>query len=31
MGLPKVAYLSMEIAMDQSLCTYSGGLGFLAG
>ena len=31
MGLPKVAYFSMEIAMDQSLCTYSGGLGFLAG
>ena len=31
MGLPKVAYFSMEIAMDQSLSTYSGGLGFLAG
>lgn len=31
MGLPKVAYFSMEIALDQSLSTYSGGLGFLAG
>ncbi len=31
MGLPKVAYFSMEIAIDQSLSTYSGGLGFLAG
>lgn len=31
MSLPNVAYFSMEIAMDQSLCTYSGGLGFLAG
>ncbi len=31
MALPKVAYFSMEIAMDQSLSTYSGGLGFLAG
>lgn len=31
MALPNVAYFSMEIAMDQSLCTYSGGLGFLAG
>ena len=31
MSLPKVAYFSMEIALDQSLCTYSGGLGFLAG
>lgn len=31
MTLPKVAYFSMEIAMDQSLSTYSGGLGFLAG
>ncbi len=29
--LPKVAYFSMEIAIDQSLSTYSGGLGFLAG
>ena len=28
---PNVAYFSMEIAMDQSLSTYSGGLGFLAG
>ena len=31
MALPNVAYFSMEIALDQSLCTYSGGLGFLAG
>ncbi len=31
MSLPNVAYFSMEIAMDQSLVTYSGGLGFLAG
>ena len=31
MSLPNVAYFSMEIALDQSLCTYSGGLGFLAG
>ncbi len=31
MALPNVAYFSMEIAMDQSLATYSGGLGFLAG
>ena len=31
MSLPKVAYFSMEIAIDQSLKTYSGGLGFLAG
>ena len=31
MALPKVAYFSMEIALDQSLNTYSGGLGFLAG
>ena len=31
MTLPNVAYFSMEIAMDQSLKTYSGGLGFLAG
>ena len=27
----KVAYFSMEVAIDQSLKTYSGGLGFLAG
>lgn len=27
----KVAYFSMEFAIDQSLKTYSGGLGFLAG
>ncbi|MCQ2957439.1 MAG: alpha-glucan family phosphorylase [Candidatus Gastranaerophilales bacterium] len=31
MTLPKVAYFSMEMALDQSLSTYSGGLGFLAG
>jgi len=31
MTLPSVAYFSMEIALDQSLSTYSGGLGFLAG
>ena len=31
MSLPNVAYFSMEIAIDQSLNTYSGGLGFLAG
>ena len=31
MSLPNVAYFSMEIALDQSLATYSGGLGFLAG
>ncbi len=31
MSLPKVAYFSMEIAVDQSLRTYSGGLGFLSG
>ncbi|MCI1273517.1 MAG: alpha-glucan family phosphorylase [Clostridiaceae bacterium] len=31
MSLPSVAYFSMEIAIDQSLSTYSGGLGFLAG
>ena len=31
MTLPKVAYFSMEIAIDQALSTYSGGLGFLAG
>ncbi len=31
MSLPNVAYFSMEIAIDQSLATYSGGLGFLAG
>lgn len=27
----RVAYFSMEFAIDQSLKTYSGGLGFLAG
>ena len=31
MSLPNVAYFSMEIALDQSLKTCSGGLGFLAG
>ncbi|HCB11361.1 MAG TPA: alpha-glucan family phosphorylase [Cyanobacteria bacterium UBA11991] len=31
MSLPNVAYFSMEMAIDQSLHTYSGGLGFLAG
>lgn len=31
MSLPKVAYFSMEMAIDQTLSTYSGGLGFLAG
>lgn len=31
MTLPKTAYFSMEIAIDASLHTYAGGLGFLAG
>ncbi len=31
MPLPKVAYFSMEMAIEQSLHTYSGGLGFLSG
>jgi len=31
MTQPNVAYFSMEMAIDQSLNTYSGGLGFLAG
>jgi starch phosphorylase len=31
MSLPKVAYFSMEMAIDASLHTYAGGLGFLAG
>lgn len=31
MSAPRVAYLSMEIAVDQALKTYAGGLGFLAG
>ena len=31
MALPNVAYFSMEMAIDQSLAIYSGGLGFLAG
>ncbi|MFH0701959.1 MAG: alpha-glucan family phosphorylase [bacterium] len=30
-SLPNVAYFSMEMAIDQSLSTYAGGLGFLAG
>ncbi len=28
---PRVAYFSMEVALDQALKTYAGGLGFLAG
>ena len=28
---PQIAYLSMEIALDESIPTYSGGLGILAG
>jgi glucan phosphorylase len=28
---PKVAYFSMEIALDPSIPTYNGGLGMLAG
>ncbi|MGE0201684.1 MAG: alpha-glucan family phosphorylase [Candidatus Melainabacteria bacterium] len=31
MSLPRTAYFCMEMAIDQSLHTYSGGLGFLAG
>ncbi|MBY0450043.1 MAG: alpha-glucan family phosphorylase [Cyanobacteria bacterium] len=31
MSLPMVAYFSMEMAIDQSLYTYAGGLGYLAG
>lgn len=31
MSLPRVAYFSMEMAIDQSLHIYSGGLGFLSG
>lgn len=31
MTLPRVAYFSMEMAIDQSLHIYSGGLGFLSG
>lgn len=31
MTMPRVAYLSMEVATDQALKTYAGGLGFLAG
>jgi glycogen phosphorylase len=30
-AVPRVAYFSMEIALDQALPTYSGGLGVLAG
>ncbi|MEB3206204.1 MAG: alpha-glucan family phosphorylase [Vampirovibrionales bacterium] len=30
-SLPRVAYFSMEMAIDASLKTYAGGLGFLAG
>jgi starch phosphorylase len=31
MSLKKVAYFTMEMAIDQSLYTYSGGLGYLSG
>ena len=31
MGTPSVAYLSMEIALDERMNTYAGGLGVLAG
>jgi starch phosphorylase len=31
LNLPQIAYFSMEIALDQTLPTYSGGLGVLAG
>ncbi len=31
LNLPKVAYFSMEIALDPAMPTYSGGLGVLAG
>ena len=30
-GTPKIAYFCMEIALDQSMPTYGGGLGILAG
>ncbi|MCC8995689.1 MAG: alpha-glucan family phosphorylase [Nitrosomonas sp.] len=30
-GIPRVAYFSMEIALDHDISTYSGGLGVLAG
>src|SRR5579872_7487943 len=30
-GTPKIAYFSMEIALDSSIPTYGGGLGILAG
>jgi starch phosphorylase len=30
-GKPKIAYLSMEIGIDENIPTYSGGLGILAG
>src|SRR4029077_20953195 len=30
-SLPTIAYFSMEIALDPSIPTYSGGLGILAG
>jgi glucan phosphorylase len=29
-NLPKIAYFSMEIALDPNMPTYSGGLGVLA-
>ena len=31
LGQPTVAYFSMEIALEPSMPTYSGGLGILAG
>src|SRR5215469_14803976 len=30
-GTPKIAYFSMEIALDPAIPTYGGGLGILAG
>src|SRR6202171_2547718 len=30
-GTPKIAYFCMEIALDQSIPSYGGGLGILAG
>jgi len=30
-GLPKIAYFSMEIGIDERIPSYSGGLGVLAG
>ena len=31
LNLPTIAYFSMEIALEQNIPTYSGGLGMLAG